>query len=393
MKKITFILAMVALMSLTFGSSQSLASSTIKIGCAYGMTGRIGWIGEDCVNGAKLAVDEINKKGGINGKKVELVIYDTKNNPDTARTIFQKLIKKDKVVAICGPVITQATQTVMPIAEKYKVPYAVVSGGIQINAKILPEYKQKGKKSYTWAMSIGTPRQNEVKTLWLKKKGYKRLGNIEPLSQMGDLSAAMYERWAKKYGLKIVAKEKFDNKGTDFTTQMSKIKAAGADCIGTMASGGPAVTLIKNRDQVGLSNAPMMVSDANLSKKFIKLLGENTANVYTVGAKISFAQYLKNSDPQKAIIASFQNRFKSKFGKGPKSWFFAAVGYDSALMFIKASQAVGVNGEKMRDWLEKQSSFQGVQAVYSWSDLDHRGIGVDQCAVLGIKAGNWVPFE
>ena len=98
------------------------AADTIKIGAAYSMTGRIGWIGEDCVNGAKLVVDEVNAKGGINGKKIELVVYDTKTNPDTARTVFEKLIKKDKVVAICGPVITQSTQTVMPIAERYKIP-------------------------------------------------------------------------------------------------------------------------------------------------------------------------------------------------------------------------------------------------------------------------------
>ena len=223
-------------------SGTAYAADTIKLGCAYGMTGRIGWIGEDCTNGVKLVIDEINARGGIHGKKIELAIYDTKNNPDTARTVFEKLIKKDKVVAICGPVITQATQTVMPVAEKYKIPYAAVSGGIQINAKILP-------------------------------------------------------------------------------------------------------------------------------------------------------QYLKDNDPQKKVISEFQKRFRAKFGKGPKSWFFAAVGYDSALMFVKAIEAVGTGGEKIQDWLENQARFEGVQAVYSWSDLDHRGIGVDQCSVLQIKGGNWGPAD
>jgi branched-chain amino acid transport system substrate-binding protein len=392
-KRSTLFVIAIAIVAIFVCSQTVFAADTIKIGAAYGMTGRIGWIGEDCVNGANLVVDEINAKGGINGKKIELVVYDTKNNADTARTIFEKLVKKDKVVAIIGPVVTQATQTVMPIAEKYKIPYAAVSGGIEINAKILPDYNNQGKKSYTWAMSIGTPRQNEVKTIWLQKKGFKKLGNIEPLSQMGELSTATYDQWAQQYGMEVVAKEKFDNKGTDFTTQMSKLKAAGADSIGTMASGGPAVTLVKNRDQVGMQNAPMMVSDANLSKKFIGLLGENTANVYTVGAKISFPQHLAASDPQKQIIADFQKKFEAKFGKGPKSWFFASVGHDSALMFVKAIEQVGTDGEKIRDWVEGQSKFQGVQAVYSWSGLDHRGIGVDQCSVLGIKDGDWVPAQ
>ena len=393
MKQSKLCVVAIAIMAIFVCSQSVSAADTVKIGAAYGMTGRIGWIGDDCVNGAKLVIEEINAQGGINGKNLELVVYDTKNNPDSARTIFEKLIKKDKVVAIIGPVITQATQTVMPIAEKYKIPYAAVSGGIQINAKILPDYKKQGKKSYTWAMSIGTPRQNEVKTIWLRQQGFKKLGNIEPLSQMGELSAVTYEQAAQQYGLKVIAQEKFDNKGTDFTTQMSKLKAAGADCIGTMASGGPAVTLVKNRDQVGMQKAPMMVSDANLSKKFIGLLGENTANVYTVGAKISFPQHLDASDPQKKIIADFQKKFETKYGKGPKSWFFASVGYDSALMFVKAIEQVGTDGEKIRDWVEGQSKFQGVQAAYSWSELDHRGIGVDQCSVLGIKGDDWVPAK
>ena len=380
----------VCLSVLTFLGGIVLAADTIKLGAAYSMTGRIGWIGEDCVNGAKLAVDEVNAKGGINGKQIELVVYDTKTNPDTARTVFEKLIKKDKVAAICGPVITQSTQTVMPLAEKYKIPYAAVSGGIQINAVILPEYKKKGKKCYTWAMSIGTPRQDEVKTLWLKEKGYKKLGNIEPLSQMGDLSAAMYEKWAKKYGMELVIKEKFDNKGTDFTTQMSKIKAAGADSIGTMASGGPATILVKNRDQVGMKDVPMMTSDANLSKKFIKLLGENTFNVYTVGAISNYVDYLKDSDPQKARIMGFVKKYEAKFGKKPRSMFFAPCGYDTALMFINAMKAVGTDGEKIRDYVENHK-LDGIQATYTFSDLDHRGIGVDQASVMKIKGGEWVP--
>jgi len=390
MKKFGFSMVLAAFLVFTVVGGMALAGDTIKLGAAYSMTGRIGWIGEDCVNGAKLAVDEANAKGGINGKKIELVVYDTKTNPDTARTVFEKLIKKDKVVAICGPVITQSTQTVMPLGEKYKIPYAAVSGGIQINAVILPKYKKEGKKSYTWAMSIGTPRQDEVKTLWLSKKGYKKLGNIEPLSQMGDLSAAMYEKWAKKYGLELVIKEKFDNKGSDFTTQMSKIKAAGADSIGTMASGGPATILVKNRDQVGMKDVPMMTSDANLSKKFIKLLGENTGNVYTVGAISNYVDYLKDDNPQKKRILDFVKRYEAKYGKKPRSMFFAPVGYDTALMFINAMKAVGTDGEKIRDYIESHK-LEGIQADYTFSDLDHRGIGVDQASVMKIEGGDWVP--
>ena len=239
-------------------------------------------------------------------------------------------------------------------------------------------------------MSIGTPRQNEVKVLWLKKNGFKKIGNIEPLSQMGDLSAEMYKNWAKKYGLEVVATEKFDNKGTDFTTQMSKLKAAGADCIGTMASGGPASILVKNRDQVGMKDIPMMTSDANLSKKFIKLLEGNVDNVYTVGAISNYVEHLPDTHPQKKIANDFIKRFEAKFGKKPRSMFFAPCGYDTALMFINAIKAVGTDSEAIRDYIESHP-LQGVQAKYTFSDLDHRGIGVDQASVMKIAQDDWAP--
>ena len=393
MRRMGLLGSLACLLVLAVFWASSDAQDTIKFGASYGMTGRIGWIGGDCLDGAKLIIDEINAKGGLKGKKIDLVVYDSQNNPDTARTNFEKLIKKDEVVAILGPTVTTESQTVLPVAEKAKIPFIVVSGGIEVNEKILPEYKKEGKKCYMWALSVGTQRQNEAKVAWLKKKGHKKMGNIEPLDQMGDLSGQTYKEFCQKYGLELIAQERFDDKGTDFTTQMSKIKAAGADSIGSMCSGAPAVTLVKNRDQVGMKDLPFMISDANISKKFIELLGENTHNVYSVGAKIEYVSYLKEGDPQKKVIADFQKRFKDKYNKEPQSWFFAAVGYDSALMFIKAIEAVGTDGEKMRDWLEKQSKFQGAQAMYTWSDVDHRGIGLDQCLVVIVKGGQWVPVE
>lgn len=371
----------------------ALAADSVKLGATYGLTGSIGWIGQDCVDGAQLAINEINKSGGVGGKKVQIVSYDSKNNPDVARTNVEKLIKKDQVLAILGPVVTTASQAVLPIVEKYERPTIVVSGGLMINARILPDYKKENKKCYMWALSVGTPRQNEAKTLWLSKKGKKKLGNIEPLDQMGDLSAEMYKKWSTKYGLDVVISERFDTNDKDFTTQMSKIKAAGADCMGSMCSGGSAVILVKNRDLVAMDNIPFMVSDANLSKKFIQLLGENTKNVYTVGAKISYSQHLPSDDPQKKFIDDFKARFTKEIGHPPKSWFFAAVGYDSAMLVLKGMQAVGTNGEKVRDWMESQKSFKGAQAIYSFSDLDHRGIGLDQCTVLEIQGNDWVPAK
>jgi branched-chain amino acid transport system substrate-binding protein len=393
MKKVSFYISLLSFLALIFIRGVVYSEDTIKFGTTYGMTGRMGWIGGDCVDGAKLIIDETNAKGGIKGRKIELIVYDSKFDPETARTNIEKLIKKDKVVAILGPVSVQEAHTALPLAQKYKILITVGSAGFDINETILPQYKKEGKKCYMWALSIGFVGQNKLDILWLKKKGYKNLANIEPLDQMGDFSTKIYDKFCREFGLNVVAKERFDDKGIDFIPQMTKIKAANADCIGGMASGSPAVTLVKNRDQVGMKNVPFMIADGNLSKKFIELLGENTSNVYTVGPKIEVASYLQESDPQKKVVLEFQKKFKEKYNREPRGWFLASIGADTALMYVKAAEAVGTSGEKMRDWLEKQTRFEGGQATYSWSDLDHRGIGLQECMVLRIEGDKWVPAD
>jgi branched-chain amino acid transport system substrate-binding protein len=100
--------------------------------------------------------------------------------------------------------------------------------------------------------------------------------------------------------------------------------------------------------------------------------------------------HLKDSNPQKKRILDFVKRYEAKYGKKPKSMFFAPLGYDTATMFINAMKAVGTDGEKIRDYIESHK-LEGIQADYTFSDLDHRGIGVDQASVMKIEGGEWVP--
>ena len=91
-------------------------------------------------------------------------------------------------------------------------------------------------------------------------------------------------------------------------------------------------------------------------------------------------------------VADFVKRYEAKFGKKPRSLFFAPCGYDTALMFLNAMKAVGTDGEKIRDYCETHV-LKGVQATYTFSDLDHSGIGVDQASVMMIQGGDWVPAD
>ncbi len=111
-----------ALAAALFAASPVLAQETIKIGLVQPLTGSVAYNGIADVNGSKLAVEERNKAGGVLGKKVELVIEDGQCKPANSINAAEKLIQKDKVVALSGAFCSSATAAIMPVAERYKMP-------------------------------------------------------------------------------------------------------------------------------------------------------------------------------------------------------------------------------------------------------------------------------
>lgn len=369
------------------------AAEPLVLGTVYGMTGPLGWIGDEAIKGAELRVEEINKAGGVNGQPLKLVKYDSEDKAEKAVVQVKKLIQSDKAVAILGPTPTGPSLAVLPIVNEMKIPTFVVSGGIPINARILPRALERKERTYLFALSIGTRIQNEMKVLHMKRRGVKTFANIEPATEIGEISAEQYEMVARKHGLQLLGREKYDPTGTDFTPQLAKLKALRPEALGTMASGKDAAILAKNFHQLGF-NIPFYISDANISPRFISLLGDATANLYAAGVKtvVGLAE-LADTDPQKAVIRAFRERYEAKYGKTDKSMFFEGVGYDSVSLAAEAIRAVGTSGEKLLDYLEALKGFQGVNGVYSFSSGNHRGYGPDQLVIVTIRGNKWVVTE
>src|SRR5512133_2865095 len=129
--RVPFISSIAALCTLLCATA-SLAAAPIKIGALFAVTGPAAFLGEPERNSAKMVVDEINKAGGVKGRKLELVTYDTAGDATKAVQLATKLIKDDKVVAIIGPSTTGETMAVIPVAEKEQVPLISCSAGSKI---------------------------------------------------------------------------------------------------------------------------------------------------------------------------------------------------------------------------------------------------------------------
>ena len=121
---------------LMFVSSTAMASSPIRIGALFSVTGPASFLGEPEKNTLELLVKDLNSKGGIKGSKIELVVYDTQGDATKAVQLANKLIKNDKVVAIVGPSTTGESMAVIPIAEKEQIPLISCAAGIKITEPV-----------------------------------------------------------------------------------------------------------------------------------------------------------------------------------------------------------------------------------------------------------------
>ena len=199
------------------------AQDTIKIGVTQPLTGAFAASGNYVAQGAKIAEEEINKAGGVLGKKIELIVEDNKSNPTEAVATAEKLIVKDKVPVMLGAWSSTLTLAVMPKLEEYKVPMVVeTSSSGKITTSGNPYIFRISPTSEMEAKAF-TPL---FKTMGIKKAAFLATNNDFGLGASKEFSAA-----ATASGVEIVATETMDPKATDFSAQLAKIKASGADTL------------------------------------------------------------------------------------------------------------------------------------------------------------------
>ena len=192
----------------------------IKIGAFFALSGPAAPIGTPTKLVAEMAVDQINKAGGINGRPLELIIGDTESDPAKAATIAKKFIHSDKVAAIIGPTSTGEGMQVKKIVEEAGIPIFMTVGGDP------PIMKETGP--FTYIFKSPQRSSTAIKKLfeYLKEKKMTKVALLTASDPFGKDGAVWLEKLAPDYGITFVAKESFGPKDTDMTPQLTKIKNA-----------------------------------------------------------------------------------------------------------------------------------------------------------------------
>src|ERR1044071_4273488 len=305
------------------------AQDTIKIGVTQPLTGAFAASGNYVAQGAKLAEEEINKQGGVLGRKIQLVIEDNKSNPTEAVATAEKLTQKDKVPVMMGAWSSTLTLAVMPKLMEYEVPMVVeTSSSSKITVSGNP-----------WIFLIGPAWEVEakafapmVKTLGIKKADLLGTNNDFGLGAMQEFSKML-----KAAGAEVGVQETMDPKAVDFSAQLAKIKASGGDTL-FVTSDVSQVTVILKQAKEQQIKARIITTGGSVSPdQLIAQAGEAANGSYhLVFFTPWFPDAVKNPDIAKKFVGEWTAR---KYEAGGLTEGFR--GWDGIHTIVAAIKAAG----------------------------------------------------
>lgn len=358
----------VAVFGLAF-SGAAYAADPIKIGLTGPFTGGSSSMGVSMRDGVKLAVDEVNKAGGVLGRPLQLVERDDEAKNEVGVQIAQELINKEGVVATLGYINTGVALASQRFYQEAEIPVINnVATGTLISKQFVPP---DNKNNYIFRTSANDAIQSAmIADEAVKRQGFKKPAILADSTNYGQLGRADLVKALATMGVKPVAEEKFNIGDTDMTAQLLRAKEAGADVVLTYAIGPELAQIANGMAKLGWK-VPMIGSWTLSMANFIDTAGANGN-----GAMMpqTFIQ-LPDTPKRKAFIEAYQAAYKIDRMPSPVS---AAQGYDSVLLLAAAiKQAGSTDGRKVREALENLSTkVEGVVTVYDkpFSATDHEAI-------------------
>ncbi len=355
------------------------AAETIKIGAPLSFTGPASFLGEPEKKVLEMYIEQINKEGGVLGRKLELITYDDGGQAEKAVGNVKRLIQNDTVDVLIGGTTTATTMAMVPLIERGETPFISLAGAVVV---VEPVKKWVFKVSHNDRMAA------EKVLADMKKRGITKAAIISEDAGFGKSGHDETLKVAKDAGIEIVADEIYSSKDPDVTAQLTKIKnTPGVQAVFNFGLGqGPAI-VTKNYRQLGIA-LPLYQSHGVASKEFIRLAGDTAEGVRLPASGLVVADQLPATDPQKPVVTLFAKTYQAKAGTDPST--FAGHAYDALQIVMAAINRAGSTDKaKVRDEIERTSGYVGTGGIVSMTAADHLGLSLRAFHVVEVKGGSW----
>jgi branched-chain amino acid transport system substrate-binding protein len=358
-------------------------ADSYKVGAVFSVTGRASFLGDPEKKTAIMLAEEINKAGGINGKKLELIVYDDEGDATKTNLAVKKLITQDKVCVVIGPSLSGNSLAVVPLAAQYKTPLISAAASYKIVTD------DAGKQRY-WVFKVPQSDSMAVEAIYnhMKKKGIQKIAIITGTTGFGKSGQSELVRLAPQYGVEIIANESYGPKDTDMTAQLTKIKGVAPQAIVNWSIGPTQVTVLRNYRDLGMTNIPFYQSHGFGSKKNIELAAGAAEGVHTPLGACATPDALPANHPQKKVAMDYNQSYTAMYNEPVST--FGGHAWDSLGLAVDALKAVGCDRAKIRDYLENKKGFVGQHGVFNFSPNDHNGlVWQDAFNMIVVKNGDW----
>jgi len=356
------------------------AAETIKVGAILAVTGPASFLGAPEARTLEMMVEDINKKGGIKGKKLELIVKDSAGSPEKAFSFAKQLIEEDKVLAIIGPSTSGETMKIKNLAEETKtLLISCAAAEVIVNPVAKYVFKTPQKDSYAVVKIFEQ----------MKKQKISKVGVLSSNTGFGKAGKEQIEKLAPEHGIQIVANEVYDKAATDLTAEVTKVKASGAEAIINWSIEPAQAIVIKNARQIGFKGQ-IFQSHGFGNIKYVQAAGDAAEGVIFPAGRLLIADKLPKNNPQKAVLMKYKKEYELKC-HGEECSTFGGHAYDAMLLLTKAIEKAGsTDKEAVRTALEGLKGVVGTAGIFNLSPTDHNGLDMSSFEMLTVRKGKFV---
>ena len=338
--KLGMLLAALAIATLV--ATPALAQQTIKIGFFAPITGPVAADGASAKQSVELAVKDVNAAGGIKGKKIELIVYDDRLNPQEAVAIASKLIEKDQVVGVVSGSYSGPTRVTAPIFAKAGMPMVA---GYAVHPDVTKAGESNFRNGFLGEVEGGAAGEYAVKVLKSKSPAVINMDN-----DFGREISAGFIKRAEKLGAKVVVQQVYKYPGEkDFSPFLTRIKDAKPDLIFAAGYYDVAALIVRQAKELGLT-VPILAEEGFDSPKFIELAGKDAEGVI-------IATNLDRDDPR-PVVQNYLKNYKAAYGIDPD--MVGASSYDAFMILANAIERAGTDQKAVIKALLETKDYNGL---------------------------------
>ncbi len=375
----TRLVPVLALLALLPGAARA-APEPIKVGALLAVTGPAALLGAPEARTLEMRVQELNARGGVGGRTIQLVIKDTGGSPEKAVSFARQLIEEEKVFAIIGPSTSGESMAVKGIAEEGKTLLLSLAAAEAIVNPVLPHVFKVAPKD-SLAVELIFQR--------MQRMGVTRLGLLSSNTGFGKGGKEQVEKLAPQYGLSLLVNEVYDKNATDLTAEVVKMKAAGVQALLNWSIEPAQSIVLKNARQIQLA-VPLFQSHGFANVQYAKAAGSAAEGVIFPASRIVVADQLPAGNPQKPVVEAYRKAYEARYKEDVST--FGGHAWDAFGILVKAIEQVGPDRVKVRAAIEEMKGFVGTAGIFNFSPTDHNGLDIGAFELCTVRNGRFAPL-